>query len=68
MKIIIDRFESEYAIIEMQDGEHLSVPKKLFDNALEGDTVEITVIGKEKKQSTLSLFENLRKKSEKTDK
>lgn len=68
MKIIIDRFESEYAIIETQDGEHLSVPKKLFEGAKEGDTVEITVIGKEKKQTTHSLFENLRKKSEKTDK
>lgn len=68
MKIVIDRFESDYAIIEMQNGERLSVPKKLFDGAKEGDTVEITVIGKEKKQSTHSLFENLRKKSEKTDK
>ena len=45
MRAIIDRFEEDKAIIEV-NGEMLTVPKVLFGDAQEGDHVEITVLGK----------------------
>ncbi len=43
MKLIIDRFEGEYAVAEMPDGKMVNVPKILLSDAKEGDVVEITV-------------------------
>ena len=45
MRAIIDRFEEDYAVIEI-GGEMLTVPRALFKGAQEGDHVEITVLGK----------------------
>jgi hypothetical protein len=45
MRVIIDRFEEDKAVIEA-DGEMLTVPRALFGDAQEGDHVEITVLGK----------------------
>ena len=45
MRAIIDRFEEDKAIIEI-NGEMLTVPRALFGDAQEGDHVEITVLGK----------------------
>lgn len=47
MKIIIDRFEREFAVAEMPDGKMVNVPKVLLPNAKEGDVVEITVNNRE---------------------
>lgn len=44
MKIIIDRFEEDIAVVELEDGELLNVPKILFADAREGDTVEINIL------------------------
>ncbi len=65
MKIIIDRFEGDFAICELPDKSYIDVPSKLFPDACEGDVVDIIVNEKETlkaKQSAKSrlngLFDN----------
>lgn len=43
MQITIDRFEGDFAIIELPDKSFLNIPRKLFDGAVEGDVVDITI-------------------------
>ena len=41
MKVIIDRFEGEFAVVELAIGKTINVPKELFTNAKEGDVFRI---------------------------
>lgn len=50
MTVIIDRFEGEYAIVEMEVGKTIPVPKILFPHAQEGDIVTIEIQKDETKQ------------------
>lgn len=43
MQVIIDRFEGEYAIVEMSSGEMVSIPRILIPNSKEGDVVSIFI-------------------------
>lgn len=43
MKVIIDRFEGEYAIVELEIGKFVSIPKILVPNAKEGDVITISI-------------------------
>lgn len=43
MKVIIDRFEEEYAICELNVGQFVNIPKVLFPNAKEGDVIKIEI-------------------------
>lgn len=43
MKVIIDRFEEDIAVVEL-DGEMLHAPRALFAGAREGDAAEITIL------------------------
>lgn len=43
MKVIIDRFEGNYAVVEMADRTMANLARVLLPEAKEGDTVEITV-------------------------
>ena len=43
MKVIIDRFEGEYAIVEIEIGNFVNIPKILLPNAKEGDVVKIEI-------------------------
>ncbi len=43
MKVIIDRFEKNIAVVEL-NGEMLHAPRALFAHAKEGDVVELTVL------------------------
>jgi len=43
MKIIIDRFEEDLAVCELENGKRISVSKKLFPGAEEGDVINISV-------------------------
>ena len=43
MTVIIDRFEGEYAIVEIEVGKTIPVPKLLFPHAQEGDVVKIEI-------------------------
>lgn len=43
MKVIIDRFEGEFAVVEMDDRKKVNMPKILIPKAKEGDIIEIKV-------------------------
>lgn len=51
VKIIIDRFEDEFAIVEMEDGKILSITKEILpSNAKGGDVISIQIEEKETKK------------------
>lgn len=41
MRVIIDRFEGDFAVVETEDGITVNMPKILLPDAKEGDTVRI---------------------------
>lgn len=43
MKVTIDRFEGEYAVVELDNGSFANLPKVLVPDSSEGDIVEITI-------------------------
>jgi hypothetical protein len=43
MEVIIDRFEGDYAVVEMADRTMVNLPRVLLPEAREGDVVAITV-------------------------
>ena len=48
MKVIIDRFEEEIAIVELENGDMVDVPKQILpNNAKEGSVINITCDEKE---------------------
>ncbi len=47
MKVIIDRFEGNYAVVEIDVGKCVELPKVLVPNAKEGDVIEIEINKKE---------------------
>lgn len=72
MKVIIDRFEEDIAVVEL-DGKMLHAPRALFAQAQEGDTVELTVLPRESEvaaedaeDSPAALFAKLRKKKKRS--
>lgn len=66
MRYIVDRFENEYAIIELDNGEFVDIPKKaLPSDASEGSIIEVTTLKDETsvrktemKKKMNSLFRN----------
>jgi len=48
MKIIIDRIEEEFCVVELEDKQILNIPKAIIpSNAKEGDVISIEVEEKE---------------------
>lgn len=47
MKVIIDRFEGDYAVVEFEIGKCVNIPKILIPNAKEGDIIKIEIDKKE---------------------
>jgi hypothetical protein len=44
MIVIIDRFEGEYAVVELEDKRTVNMPKELLpDGAKEGSVISITI-------------------------
>ena len=43
MEVIIDRFEGEYAVVEIDKDKFVNLPKILVPGAKEGDVVKIVV-------------------------
>jgi len=43
MKVIIDRFEEDYAIVEIDVGEFAELPRVLIPDANEGDVINISI-------------------------
>lgn len=62
MKVIIDRFEGKYAVVEIEIGQYVNVPKVLFPNAKEGDVIKIEIDTQEtiiKKDRINELMDNI---------
>ena len=53
MKITIDRFEGDFAVLELPDGKFINVPKVLFCDAKEGDRFEIQRLNEDTDKETL---------------
>ena len=65
MKVIIDRIEGKTAVVEAAENVY-NIPYALIPDAKEGDTVEITVLGKlPADDEPHAIFEKLRRKSRK---
>lgn len=47
MKVIIDRFEGDFAVVEIEIGKCVNIPKILIPNAKEGDVIKIEIDKKE---------------------
>ena len=60
MKVIIDRFEKNIAVVEL-NGEMLHAPRALFAHAKEGDVVEIAFGARTLRAQVLSVAETVRK-------
>lgn len=43
MKVVIDRFEGDFAVAEIDEGNFANIARKLIPTAKEGDTVTIEV-------------------------
>ena len=43
MEVIVDRIEEDFLVLELENKEHVNVPKKLVPNALEGDIIDINI-------------------------
>lgn len=51
MKVIVDRFEGGFAVVQLSDKTTANMPKSLLpDGAREGDVLEITIDQEETKQ------------------
>ena len=58
MRVIIDRFEGDFAVVEISEGRFTQIPKLLVENANEGDVVDILV----NKDETLKIPTGIRVK------
>lgn len=47
MRVILDRYEGDYAIVELENGEFVNMSRVLAMNAEEGDIIEIRILEKE---------------------
>lgn len=62
MKFIIDRFEGNFAIIELPNGQMIDCPKTMLpDNAKEGSILNITVDEKTTKEKLQTVTERMNK-------
>lgn len=43
MQVIIDRFEGDYAVVELPDGTFVDMPRILLEDANEQDIIDITI-------------------------
>ena len=62
MEVIVDRFEGEYAILEIDKDNLVEVPRILVLDAKEGDIVSIVVLKEkteERKDKISKLMDNL---------
>lgn len=62
MEVIVDRFEGEYAIVEVSVGQFVQMPKVLVSGAKEGDVIKITVdkeASQKRKENIQNLMNNL---------
>ena len=61
MKVIIDRIEGGFAVVELENGSHFNLPTGLLpEGAKEGSVIDISLdkAPKEKKRRDISRLEN----------
>ncbi len=58
MKFIIDRFEGDFAVVQLQSGKMCNIPKILIPDANEGDVIDIHI----DKEETQKRKDNISKK------
>ena len=66
VKVIIDRIEGDYAIVELEDGTIIETKKELFEDIEEGDIYYIKKdmeAKHERVEEIASLFERLKRKN-----
>ncbi|MCL2157351.1 MAG: DUF3006 domain-containing protein [Methanobrevibacter sp.] len=64
MQVIIDRFEGDFAVVELPNKDMIDVPKVLFPDAKQGDVIDILINHKEtdkRKKRINDLFNKLKK-------
>jgi hypothetical protein len=64
MQVIIDRFEGDFAVVELPNKETIDVPIALFPNAKQGDVINIIINHEEtdkRKKNINELFNRLKK-------
>ncbi|MBR4798875.1 MAG: DUF3006 domain-containing protein [Clostridia bacterium] len=62
MKVTIDRFEGEYAIAVLENGETAQISKKLLPRGNEGDVIRITfdrAATERRRRESRALFDSL---------
>ena len=65
MQVIIDRFEGDFAVVELPNLEMIDVPRVLFPDAKQGDVIDIIINHKETEKRMkyiTDLFNSLKKK------
>ena len=63
MQVIIDRFEGDYAVVELPNKDMIDVPKVLFPHAKQGDVIDVIINKKEtkkRKKKIANLFNKLK--------
>lgn len=58
MRVIVDRFEGDYAKVELDEGVFYDIPKLLVPDAKEGDVIDI-IINHEETEKLKSEVNNL---------
>jgi hypothetical protein len=62
MQVIIDRFEGNFAVVELEKGKFINLPRLLVPGAREGDVVDISVNASEtakRRKNIEKLMDNL---------
>ncbi len=49
MKVIVDRIEENYLIIELENGKTYEIPKEIIPEVIEGDVINLEIDRKETK-------------------
>lgn len=50
LKVILDRFEEDFALVELENKEIVNIPRILVSEAEEGDIIEIRICKEETRQ------------------
>ena len=61
MKVIIDRFEGDFAVVEIDEGNFVNLPALLVKGAREGDVVSIEILKDESLERKKNLEKRLKK-------
>lgn len=61
MRVVIDRFEGEFAVVELPTGDFVNMARELIPEANEGDIIDIT-INHDETQKQSERIEELMKK------